>query len=389
MRGQLKKLVRHSSVYAMGNLLSKALFILLVPLYTRLLTKDDYGALMLINGGLAVLSVSYEMGATSALMRLYYDFDSEVERRRYVGSIWAFVLLTTLAATVMLTAVGPWLVKPLYRGIPYWPYLVAMFWIAWLGTANDVPATLFRIKEQSLRFVAFVLAQTATLLLATIFFVAVLHKGLGGAIAGVLVANGAFFVIYSVVTLRNVTATLSWINAKRTLAYGVPVVALHAGWWVLDASDRFILRYFTTLDVVAVYGVGYVVGKALQMITTSINQAWTPFFFRIVKEKDPEAKRLFAYTATGFAFVLAFLGLAIAVFAREAVLAVGGHKYVGAIGITPVIALASVCQGMFFVPSRGLYLLKKTKLFPLIIGLASAVNIGLNFWLIPAYGMAG
>jgi O-antigen/teichoic acid export membrane protein len=158
---------------------------------------------------------------------------------------------------------------------------------------------------------------------------------------------------------------------------------------VLSTSDRFLLGHYSTLEVVALYNVGYIFGKGLQMVSQSVNQAWTPFFFKTVKEEDPEAKQLFAYTATYFAFVLCLLGLAVIAFAREAVLLLGGREYLDAMSVTKVIVLASMLQGMFYVPSRGLFLEKKTAVFPLIIGVSGALNVGLNLVLIPAYGMMG
>ena len=83
------------------------------------------------------------------------------------------------------------------------------------------------------------------------------------------------------------------------------------------------------------------------------------------------------------------MGLLIVVFAREAVLVFGGRAYLEAARVTPVIVMASVVQGLFYVPSRGLLLTKKTKVLPYIVAAAGATNIGLNFLFIPSFGMMG
>lgn len=385
----LKRLARHSFVYTVGSILNKALFIALVPIYTRLLTEDDYGSLVLLNAGLAVLSVTYELGTTSSVMRLYFDFDDLEERRRYVGSVWSFMTLTACVATLVLLAVGPWILKPLFSGIPYWPCVAIMIVAGFFRIGNNIPQTLYRVREQSSRFVTLVIGQTLLLVVGTFVFIALLHQGLLGALLAILVQCAVFYALFTAFTLKHMRICWSSKWTRMTMAYGFPVMILHGGWWVLDASDRFILSALTSLDIVAVYSVGYVVGKALQMITTSINQAWTPFFFSIVKEEHPDTQRMFTLTATYFTVILALLGLAIAVFAREAVLLFGGQNYLEAVPVVPVVILASVCQGMFFVPSRGLFLQKKTGYFPLLIGISAAVNVGLNFALIPHFGMMG
>lgn len=389
MRAQLRTLARHSTVYTAGNVLNKSLFLILVPIYTRVLSKEEYGSLALLHAAMMVLLVLYELGVSSSVMRLYYDFDDAAQRRRYVGSIWAFALLLTALLSVGLTLVGPSVLAPLFSGVDFFPYVALTIWTAFLGTASVIPLVLLRIHEQSPRFVTLILGQTLTLLLSTVLLLVVFDMGLMGAVIAVFVQASLFFVIYTVYTLRNSTPSFSGDFIRRTLAYGLPVLVLQVGWWVLSTSDRFLLGHYSTLEVVALYNVGYIFGKGLQMVSQSVNQAWTPFFFKTVKEKDPDAKRMFADTATYFALVLCFLGLAVIVFAREAVLLLGGPEYLEAMQVTKVIVLASMIQGMFYVPSRGLFLEKKTAYFPLIVGVSGALNVGLNLVLIPAYGMMG
>lgn len=389
MRTQLQSLARHSAVYTVGNVLNKALYFILVPLYTRLLTQDEYGSFALLHAGLMVLLVVYELGASSSVMRLYYDFEDDVQRRRFVGSIWMFTLAVTATLSLVLTLAGRWFLAPLFGGVAFMPYVVLIVWSAFLGTASVIPLVLLRIHEQSRRFALLILGQTLLLLVTTAVLLAVFHLGLAGAVWATVLQTGVFFLIYSIYTWRHATPSLSVDFIRRSMAYGLPVVVLQGGWWVLSTSDRFLLGHFSTLDVVALYNVGYVLGKGLQMVSQSINQAWTPFFFKTVKEGDPESHRMFSYTATYFALLLCFLGLVLIAFSREAVLILGGPKYLDATRVTQVVVLASIAQGMFYVPSRGLFLQKKTAYFPVIVGISGALNVGLNLVVIPRYGMMG
>jgi O-antigen/teichoic acid export membrane protein len=386
---QLTRLVRHSAVYTLGTILNKVLFFLLVPLYTRLLTKNEYGTLVLLNATVMVLAILYELGVTSSVMRLLFDFDEERERRRYLGSIWLAMTVATGLTSIVFAFLAKPVVKPLFLQLSSSAYLVAATWIAFFVVARSIPAVLMRVREQSTRFVTLTVAETVLLITLTVAFVWVRGAGLAGAVAALVCQALVVFVFYTVYTLRNATVGFDRGFVAKTLNYGLPVVGLHAGWWVLDVADRFILLRYTDLATVAIYSVGYALGKTLQLIATSINQAWTPFFFSIVKERDPQAKRLFAYTATYYAVILAGLGLVVVVYCREAVLIMGGPSYHAATRVTPLIVAASVIQGMFFVPSRGLFLEKKTRYFPLIVGVSGAINIGLNFVLIPKWGMMG
>jgi O-antigen/teichoic acid export membrane protein len=386
---QLRRLAHHSAAYTLGSAFSKAFAFILVPIYTRSLAQQDYGAYVLLNAGAAVLAVGFELGVSSSVMRFYFDYDDPRERSRYLGSVWLFCVLATWTVSALLTLFGQPLLGRLFHGIAFWPYVVLTVWATCLSTANVIPWVLMRIHEQSTRFVILVVAQASVLLAAVLVYVVVLHMGLLGVVLANLTQGAVVFVFFSAYTLRNASLNVRWRYLPPSLRYGLPVLVLQAGWWVLDASDRFILRYFTTLDVVAVYSIGYAIGRILIMFSQAINQAWTPFFYATVKEGRSDAKELFSYTATYFTLVVAGAGLLIIVFTHEAVLFFGGHAYLAATTVTPLVVLGTVAQSMFYVPSRGLFLQKQTRWFPAILGVGVVVNLGLNFLLIPMIGMIG
>ena len=389
MYEQLRGLFRHSAGYTVGAALSKAFAFILVPILTRSLVQADYGAYVLLSAGAGALAVLYELGISSSLMRFYYDYDDPRERARYLGSVWLFSILVTLAVSLLLTFGGAPILRSLFSGISFWPYVVATIWSTWLSTASVIPWVLMRVHEQSTRFVVLAVAQSAALLVAVLVYVVALNMGLLGAVLALFTESLLFFVFFTVYALRNASLSVRWHYLPPSLAFGLPVLLLQTGWWVLDASDRFILRSLTTLDVVAVYSVGYAIGRLLIMVSQAINSAWTPFFYATVKEDRPDAKEIFAYTATYFTLAISAAGIVIVVFTREAVLFFGGREYLDAVLVTPLVVLGAVAQGMFYVPSRGMFLQKRTHLFPFILAAGAAVNIGLNFALIPVWGMMG
>ena len=54
---EIKKLLRHTSVYGLGNILNKAVGFLLIPFYTHYLTTADYGTLELLDLSAALVGL--------------------------------------------------------------------------------------------------------------------------------------------------------------------------------------------------------------------------------------------------------------------------------------------------------------------------------------------
>lgn len=392
MYEQLRRLIRQSAAYTVATMINRAFAIMLVPLYTRFMTQASYGDLALLLALTAILWVAFDFGISSAVMRFYYEYDDEHARRRYIGSMWLGMTLIAGGLSLALTLMG-WLwsdlLVDLLGAIEFWPYVVLTIWATFLNTAIIIPKVLMRARNQPGLYVARVSAQSGLLLIMVIVFVVILGMGLLGAVLALFVQCALVYIFFTVYTLRNSSLPTDWPAIGRSMMFGLPVIVLEAGWWVLDTSDRFILRHYETAQIVALYSVGYALGRLLIMVSTSIDTAWTPFFFAAAKADDANARRVASYAATYFTLAVSAMGLLVVVFAREAVLIFGGRPYLDAASVTPVIVLASVVQGMFYVPSRGLLLTKKTKVLPYIVVAAGAANIGLNFLLIPPFGMMG
>ena len=66
---QIKGLARHSMVYLLGIILSKAVSFLMLPVYTRFLTPGDYGIMELTEMTLDVISIIAGGGIATGIFR--------------------------------------------------------------------------------------------------------------------------------------------------------------------------------------------------------------------------------------------------------------------------------------------------------------------------------
>ncbi len=178
---------------------------------------------------------------------------------------------------------------------------------------------------------------------------------------------------------------------SRALAFGMPDVPRLLAMWVLRLADRLILQRYVPLAVVGLYSVGYTLGGTLfDLVAAAVNSALLPFFYRTASEEPAEvSRRVFADVAGYNAALLAFLALGSILFAREFILVFASERYLGAEAVVAPIAWASVFQALSHIPNRALYLARKTAYLPLVFVVPAALNITLNFLLIPPYGMWG
>ena len=99
--GLLQKLMRQTAVYGLSSIVARLLNYLLVPLYTRLLSPDEYGIVTEMYSYVAFLIVLYTYGMETAF---FNTLRSEEENKYtiYITSFGSFPLSTVVFTTIFL-----------------------------------------------------------------------------------------------------------------------------------------------------------------------------------------------------------------------------------------------------------------------------------------------
>jgi len=88
LKNELKTLLRHGATYGLGDMLSRVIGFLMIPVYTHYLSTSDYGINELVGLSAGVIGIVLSLGLAGAIYRFY--FDKEVEDPNIVVST-AFV----------------------------------------------------------------------------------------------------------------------------------------------------------------------------------------------------------------------------------------------------------------------------------------------------------
>lgn len=391
MFDKLKSLIKNSAIYTLGSLLSRATALISMPVLTRYLAPAEYGILSVVGSVTGLFGFVYNMGLRASPVRYYYELNSDKQRKTYFSSLFVFLLAAACLLSFLLFIFGESLLGPLLkREIPFHPYITIAVGTLFFQAMGLLPNSLMRVKEQAPLFITLQIVRAISVVILSILFVVVTGIGaLGPLLASFLVtALSSVYWLYYLWPFLGLS--FRWAPVRESLVFGFPTISERFGGWVLRSSDRFFLLHFVSLSAAGIYSVSYSAGLLLSVIGRSIETAWTPFFYAIARdEREKEAQRIFSYTATYYTLVIVWFGLALAVFAREVLRILAPHKYLAGLPAVPWIILGSVFEALYDIPSRGLYLMKKTQWLPVIVLTAAAVNTVFNFVLIPSWGMMG
>ena len=116
MTSYLRRLLRTGAAYQLADAVSKVVALALLPVYTRHLTRADYGTAELLLTTIILVSIVLRLGLGEAFVRFHY-LDADPERRRRLArtATGTLLVITTLAAALVAIFAEP--VSQLLLGI--------------------------------------------------------------------------------------------------------------------------------------------------------------------------------------------------------------------------------------------------------------------------------
>jgi len=382
---------KRSSNYFLGQVLTKSLGFLLIPLYTRFLVPADYGLLAMVTSFSSVAGVFYTVGLRGSFSRFYWDYkDDRQELGEFFTTVLSFVAIVSILCSVILLGFGRSFFAVVMRDVPFDPYIKMGILLALFGVFPPFWTTLCRVREKSLTYVIFTTASFLLTTVLSIYFIVFLKEGALGRLRGQVCAQGAFAVLALLLLGRELVPRVSLQKLRAALKYGLPLIPHNLSGWIMSLLDRLVLGGYQGLSSVGVYNIGYALGGVMGMIAMAFNLAYSPYFMKKLTEQGEKARTTIARVATLWTTVMVLPALSIGTFSWEIVHLMTPAAYHDAWKVVPIITLAFLCQGMYFMSVAPLFYNKKfTRYVPVGSLAGGGINILGNFLLIPRYGMMG
>lgn len=383
-----KLLARHSLVYGIGNVFNRMAALLLLPVYTRFLTPNDYGVKELVGLSTDVIAILLATAISGAIYRFYFEYDDIKDRNEVISSsiiaigVFGFfsILLLSLASKIMAAYI-------LDSSSLYIFFLIS-FASLWFQSLNQIGYNYLRAKQQSLKFITLSLGKLILAIAINIYLVCFVKLGVLGILISNLVTAIVLFLVLIVPLIKKIGLRFSSEKIKTMIKFGLPLVPSQFGAFIVHLSDRFFLKSYCSIADAGLYSLGYRFGGLpSNFISEPFNQTFQPRRFELYKQKDSE--KIFGKIFTYFLFLMLFAGLCIAVLSKEVLMVMADKEFWSAYSIIPIIVLAITIFSFHYHFNMGILIQKKTK-FLAYINLSNGVFVLiLNFLLIPTYGIYG
>jgi O-antigen/teichoic acid export membrane protein len=384
---RLKELAKHSAIYGLGSIVSSLLAVFLLPLYTRYLTRADYGAIETLIAASAVLTILLQAGINSAFFRFYFDSPDPEERKRVVRTSFWFTMSGATVGLAVGVLFAPEVSSLLFGTSSRADLVRAAAVMLWANLNYQQMTSLFRVEQRSVSYVIASLTNVAITIGATVALVVGFHKGALGALVGNF--TGTLCVYFPLLVYRRFQLGLEFDRTllRRMNQFGLPLVPSALALWVNNFSDRLFLVKLAGAAEVGLYSIGIRLSAAIVLLLTAFRTAWPAFAYSI--EDEGEARETYGFVLTYVLLIVCWGALALGALAPWLVhLLTTPHFYSGS-RVVALLAFANAAKAGFMVVSIGIGRARRTQFNWVITGVAAAVNIVLNVVLIPPYGMIG
>lgn len=365
-------------------------------LAARLIGPEAFGQYALVLVWLVLLGHGSTLGTNQLVCRLLASYGAQGDRGAALGLL-RFSLGLAGGASLVIAAVAIGLVQAGVGGISAEMAALATmgFFAIPLMTAQDFLEAIARGLDKPLLGIgpAIVLRH-----LAIIFGVgAVLVTGgsadamvvMGFTIGGLVASVGLQYWLLRA-QVRGALAGAKPVNHRGFwLKTALPVAMIDATETLFNNADILILGLLVSPEIVAFYFAATRLAQVLAYVPYGISAATAQKYAALAAQGERARLQILAARATRLGSALTGAGAVVLTLLAPVLLSLFGDGYGAAAGVVPLLALGLVLVCVMGPGEDVLTMLGQERACALAFALALAVNLGLNFALIPHWGMAG
>lgn len=381
------KQIKNSLIYLLPVIIGNLLPLLTLPIFTRILTKEDYGIWALAQAYAIFVNGVANFGLTIGYERNFFEYK---ESRQVSGLLYSTLFFVIIAFILfgLLTflfkvPLSKWIIgSPEHAHILFWSYCATGI----MGLKTYY-LTYFKNTENAKAFVWYTIDESVLSVLCSLFMVVYLRIGIIGLIWGQLFSGLAIFLIISYSFIKIVPVSFSRNALKESLKLSLPLTPRIFFGIIGNQFDKYMIGLLNTVGGVGIYSIGQKTANIVFTYMTAIQNVYSPQVYkRMFGEGESGGKSVGVYL-TPFLYISIAFAVLISLFSEEVISILTPKQYHGSIDI--VIILSMLYGSYFFGKQPQLIYAKKTHITSILTLVGIVLNIGINIPFIQKWGVIG
>lgn len=375
-----KELTKNTVILTIGKLCTQFISFLLLPLYTALLSPQEYGSVDLFNTYCTLLLPIFNWQLDSAMFRFLLDCRNQPGRQK---QIFTTILNTNIFQTVLYL---------LFFAIAY-NHMTSGYriYLAFDVVLNIFLSSLLQFARGIGQITHYTIASfisAVSMVGINVLLIAVLRFGAEGMYFATVAAK--FITVLYLILALNAKGYYRWCKFDRKLfkeimKYSIPLIPNQFSWWVIGVSDRVIISSLLGMPANGIYSVANKFSGLFITFYNIFNLSWTESVSLHLHDEDEEIFLTDMINTIFFFFASACFGLiAMMPFIFPVMI---NSQYQDAYKQIPILMIAVLFQVLVGLYSAVYVASRKTKEIAKTSFWAAFVNITLNILLISKVGL--
>ncbi len=361
-----------------GNLSSKLISFLLLPLYTRYLSTEAYGESDVINVYASILLAIVTCCVADAMF-VYPKNEDEEGKKKYFNSGIIFCLFSFSALALVI-----WALDVFFDSNVGGVLLLDKWWIYFTAFSLFIQQYCQQFTLSLDKTTNYALAGIILTILLAVFAVLLLPiLGLKGYLLSIILANigAALFSFFSSKSYKYLSIRhIDKCYAQKLLAYGIPLIPNSLMWWLVNGINRPVMEMYLGLSAIGIFSVANRFPSVLSMVFVVVAKGMS---ISVIDEfEKPDFNFFYNRILRAMTTVVLLLGVLLCVFSKAIIILFTDEEYFTAWQYMPLLTLAVIFQCMGGFIGNVFMAEKKSKYFFYSSFWAAIASLVLTFTLI-------
>lgn len=369
-----KKFIKTSIIYLIGNVLSKLIAFIVIPIYTTYISPNIYGEFDLINSLISLVVPLIFFQVWDGLFRFVYDYEDIKEKYFVVSNSFNIFIFGIILYEIIF------IITSKFINIPG-TIFVNIYGISY--AAQYLFGTVARtFKQNKLYMISGVVNTLVNLLLNIILIVVLKQVNINSLFSSIILGNFVqcliIFIKLDIIKytkLKNINFHL----IKKMIKFSMPIAVSTISYWLLTGYTKVFISKNFGYSSNGIFAMGSKMASFILVIVSVMQMAWHESSFEVANNKDK--KEFYQKGLNSFLIILLYSTISIILLLKVIFPIIIKGEYYESIKIMPIILIyTSINAFSGFASSQ--FLAEKDSKIPLYTTLISAfINILLLFLL--------
>ncbi len=382
------KSIKNLFIYLVPSLVSAIIPIITLPIFTRILTVEDYGiyALGLVYG--TFVSGIANFGLTIGYERNFFENKESKEKQgTLLFSVLSFVVITFvflgLITYSLQSNISSWLI-----GDRKWGNIIFLSYCAvGISSLKMYYLTYFKNTNNAKQFSIYSIDETILNVIFSFVLIYYFDSGVIGLVLGQLFGSSIVFFILTIKFIRLLSFRPNLNVLKSCLNISLPLTPRIFFGVIGNQFDKYMINLLGSVGGVGVYNLGQKISYVVFNFMTAIQNVNSPHVYDLMFIKGEEGGQEIGKYLTLPLYISAFIGLSVSLLSEEILFILTPPSYHGAVDIITVLSLLYVTY--FFGKQPQLIYAKKTAITSYLTIFSIVLNILINIPFINLWGAEG